>query len=114
MGDANTEHRENSQATLALVLGILSVVCLPLLGPAAWAVARDEVRGIDSGRRPPSHRSTAVTALVLGIVGTVLLTAAVIAGLWLLVVQGPEILQGIMDWPREEGLEAMSPRTPTM
>ena len=67
MGDGHTEYRERSQATLALVLGILSVLCLPLLGPAAWAVAREEVRGIDSGRRPPSQRRTAVTARALGI-----------------------------------------------
>jgi hypothetical protein len=106
MTDDPAENRQASQATLALVLGIISVVCLPLLGPAAWAVARDELNGIDAGRRDPSSRGTASTARVLGIVGTVLLAVAVIAGLAVLIIQGPDIMRGIMDAPSGDGLEA--------
>lgn len=102
----SAEYREESQATLALVLGILSIVCLPLLGPAAWAVARNELVGIEQGRRSPSHRGTAATARVLAIIGTSLLVTAVVVGLLLLIVQGPDIIRGIMDWPLEDGLDA--------
>lgn len=106
MSNHESEYSEESQATLALVLGILSVACLPLLGPAGWAVARDELRGIDGGRRPPSNRGAAATARVLAIIGTIFLTAAVVAGLLFLVFKGPEIIRGIMDAPVEDGLEA--------
>lgn len=98
---------EASQSTLALVLGILSVVCLPLLGPAAWAVARAELKAIDSGRRDPSNRGSATAAQVLGIVGSLILVAAVVVGLVVLVVEGPELLRGIMGLPRDnDGLQA--------
>lgn len=106
MSDRQSEYTEKSQATLALVLGILSIICLPLLGPAAWAVARDELAGIERGRRSPSHRGTAATARVLAIIGTFLLVVAVVAGLLLLIVQGPDVIRGIMDWPLEDGLDA--------
>lgn len=106
MNERTPEYTEPSQANLALGLGILSIVCLPLLGPAGWAVARDELKGIDSGRRPPSNRGKAATAHVLAIIGTILLTAAVVVGLVLLVVEGPDIIRGIMDSPIEDGLEA--------
>lgn len=106
MTDESTEYSEASQATLALALGIVSIVCLPLLGPAAWALARDELKGIDKGRRRPSNRGTAVVARVLGIIGTGILAAAVVIGLLVLILEGPDILRGIMDSPLEGGLEA--------
>jgi hypothetical protein len=100
------DNGERSQATLALILGITSIACLPLLGPAAWAVARNELKGIDEGRRNPSNRRTAVAARVLGIVGTTILVAAVLLGLLALIVAGPEIIRGILESPAEDGLEA--------
>lgn len=98
---------EASQSTLGLVLGILAVVCLPLLGPAAWAVARAELKAIDAGRRDPSNRGTARAAQVLGIIGSLILVAAVVVGLVVLIVEGPELLRGITDFPQDnDGLEA--------
>lgn len=63
---------EASQATTAMVLGILGIF-VTILGPVAWWIAQRELEAIDSGRRPPENRGTAKAARVLGIVGTVLL-----------------------------------------
>lgn len=98
---------EASQSTLALVVGILSVACLPLLGPAAWAVARAELKAIDAGRRDPTNRRVAAAAQVLGIIGSLILVAAVVVGLVVLIIEGPEIIRGIMNRPPDnDGLEA--------
>ena len=63
---------EESQATTALVLGILGVVST-ILAPFAWVVANRELEGIRSGRRSPEGQQLASTARILGIIGTVLL-----------------------------------------
>jgi hypothetical protein len=64
---------ESSQATTALVLGILSIVICQLLGPFAWYIGKQELEAIDAGRRPPDNRGNANAGKILGIVGTVLL-----------------------------------------
>ena len=69
---------EASQATTALVLGILGIVICPVLGPFAWSMGVKEMQAIDGGRRPPENRGTANASKILGIVGTVLLGLAVI------------------------------------
>lgn len=69
---------EPSQATTALVLGILGIVICQVLGPFAWSMGQKEMQAIDAGRRPPENRGTANAAKILGIVGTVLLGIAII------------------------------------
>ncbi len=69
---------EQSQATTALVLGILGIVICQILGPFAWSMGSKEMQAIDAGRRPPENRGTANAAKILGIVGTVLLGIAII------------------------------------
>lgn len=73
------QYPESSQATTALVLGILSLICLPILGPIAWVIANGEIRAIDEGRRDPANRGSAVAGKVLGIIGTVFIVLAVVA-----------------------------------
>ncbi|HLE94783.1 MAG TPA: DUF4190 domain-containing protein [Acidimicrobiia bacterium] len=68
---------EASQATTALVLGILGIVLCPVLGPFAWSMGNKEMQAIDAGRRPPENRGTANAAKILGIVGTVLVVIAI-------------------------------------
>ncbi len=63
---------EASQATTALVLSILGIVCCQLLAPVAWYVGQQEVTAIDAGRRDPKNRGTAQAAKIIGIVMTVL------------------------------------------
>lgn len=71
---------EGSQATTALVLGVLGIL-FTIFAPLAWWMAQRELEAIDSGRRPPEHRGTANVAKVLGIIGTVLLGLGLAAAL---------------------------------
>lgn len=72
---------EASQATTALVLGILGIVLCQVLAPFAWVMGHREMQAIDGGRRSPENRGTANAAKILGIVGTVLLGIGIIAGI---------------------------------
>jgi len=79
---APQEHyAEDSQATLALVLGILGIIVCGIMAPFAWSIGNTEVRAIDAGRRDPANRGTAQAGKVLGIVGTVLLGIGIVIGL---------------------------------
>ncbi len=69
---------EQSQATTALVLGILGLVLCQFLGPFAWSIGNKELQAIDAGRRPPENRGTANAGKILGIVSTVLLAIGVV------------------------------------
>lgn len=75
---------ESSQATLALGLGIVGLF-VNLLAPFAWALGHKELKAIDSGLRHPENRSTAATARVVGIVGTVLLFISIALVLFLVI-----------------------------
>lgn len=71
---------QHGLATVAFVLGILSVVGMPFVGPVAWALGRRAVREIDT--RPElvyGNRGIALTGMILGIVGSVMLLLAVVA-----------------------------------
>jgi len=81
-----SRYPEASRASVILVLGILGVAVLQLLGPFAWVMGNRELEAIDAGRRPPEGRSSAKAGRILGIIGTVLLALATIAGIGLVVV----------------------------
>jgi len=70
-------------ATVAFVLGILSVVGMPFLGPAAWILGRRAVQAADTAdaadETAGSNRGVAVAGMVLGIIGTVMLVVVVFA-----------------------------------
>lgn len=61
------------RGTTVLVLGILSLVLLPLLGPVAWVMGRSALKEADASPQPVSNRSSLVAGMVMGIIGTVLL-----------------------------------------
>lgn len=63
---------ETSQASTALVLGIVGIVCCLPLAIVAWIMANKELEGITSGRRNPQNEGTAKAARIVGIIGTVL------------------------------------------
>ena len=65
--------REHPQATLAFVLGLLSVLGLTILGPFGWYVGRKVVRQIDADPRSYTNRGLAMAGMVLGIIGTIFL-----------------------------------------
>lgn len=68
---------EQGQAVTALVLGILSIVLCQLLGPFAWKLGNNELRGIAEGRRSPEGQSMAQAGRITGIIGTCLLALGV-------------------------------------
>jgi hypothetical protein len=69
---------EASQGTLALVLGIIGLFAFWPLSPFAWIVGRNEVRGVDAGRRDPANRGLGLAGQIMGIIGTVFLVLSVI------------------------------------
>lgn len=73
------------RGTTVLVLGILSVVMVPVLGPFAWAMGRRALREADAAPHPTANRSTLQAGMVLGILGTVFMLLGL---LWVLAVMG--------------------------
>ena len=69
---------EASQATTALVLGILGLVICGILAPFAWSMGNKELAAIDAGLRPPENRGTANAGRILGIIGSVLLLVGLV------------------------------------
>lgn len=82
----------SSQAVTALVLGIISFACCPLMGPFAWYLGHQERKAIREGRSAASGETLAVVAMVLGILGT--LTLAFIL-LWVLFFGGMAVLSAL-------------------
>ena len=78
------QYPEQSQATTILILGILGLIVCGILAPFAWVMGKKELAAIDSGLRSPENRSTANAGKILGIIGTVLLGIALVAGIFLL------------------------------
>lgn len=83
---SQSQYPETSQAVLALVLGIVSLILCQILAPFAWSIGNSELRAIDAGRRPPDNRSLANAGRILGIIGTVLLGLGIV--LFLLIIVG--------------------------
>jgi len=75
----STAYPEASQASTALVLGIIGLVCCQVLGIVAWIMANNELEGIKAGRRNPQNEGTATAARIIGIITTVLLAVGIIA-----------------------------------
>ncbi|HEU4999573.1 MAG TPA: hypothetical protein VFT68_11560 [Lapillicoccus sp.] len=70
---------EHPQATLAFVLGLLSVLGLTILGPFGWYIGNKVVGEIDRDGREFANRGIAMAGKVLGIIGTVFLILSVLA-----------------------------------
>lgn len=69
---------EQSQATTALILGILGFVLCGVLAPFAWSIGSKELAAIDNGLRDPANRGTANAGKILGIIGTIFLGIAAV------------------------------------
>lgn len=76
---------EQSQATTALVLAILSIVICSLLAPVAYVIGNNEVKAIDAGRRDPTNRGTAQAGRIIGLVLSLLMVVGILAFVGLLV-----------------------------
>ena len=80
----STAYPEASQASTALVVSIIGLVCCQILGIVAWVMANNELEGIKAGKRNPVNEGTASAARIIGIVTTVLLGIGIVLGLLLL------------------------------
>jgi len=79
--------KPSSQAITALVLSILGFVtcCGLVLSPVGWYLGSQELKAIAAGRSPAAGETIARVAQILGLVGTLLLAAAL---LWLFAMGG--------------------------
>ncbi|BCW94882.1 MAG: DUF4190 domain-containing protein [Fimbriimonadales bacterium] len=78
----------STNATLILVLGILGIVCLPILAPVAWIMGNNALKELDQGFGDPNTRGLVVAGRILGIIGTVLLILGCIYGILMFVFFG--------------------------
>lgn len=82
----------SSRAIMALVFGVLGVICCGFFAPVAWYLGNEELSGIDAGRLPENNRGLAQIAKILGIIGTVLLSLAL---LWIIFFGGLAFLSAL-------------------
>ncbi len=61
----------DSQATVALVLGILSVICCPLVGPVAFFIGNAARARIQMAGATVGGEGMATAGMILGIIGTI-------------------------------------------
>ena len=67
--------QSNSNATLILVLGILSIVCIPILGPVAWILGNNALK---SGTVDPSQLGQINAGRICGMIGSVFIVLGII------------------------------------
>jgi hypothetical protein len=72
------EAKASSQATTALILGIVSIVCCGLVAPFAWYLGNKELQQIAAGLSPVAGQGLAQAGKILGIIGSILLILGLI------------------------------------
>ncbi len=82
----------SNKPTLALVLGIIGVICCGLCAPFAWYIGKKELAAIQGGQAPAEGAGLAKAGMILGIIGTILLLLSLV---WVLLFGGMAVLQGI-------------------
>lgn len=80
----------SNQSVFALVLSILGLVCpCGLFSIIGWILASQQLRAIRQGRAPVDSEGIAKAAQILGILGTLLMLAALI---WIVFMGGLAVL----------------------
>ncbi len=82
--------QSNSNGTLILVLGILSIVCLPILGPVAWILGNNALKG---GMVDPTQLGQINAGRICGMIGSVFIVLGLIYWIVILGVVGAGALQ---------------------
>lgn len=77
----STAYPEASQASTALVLSIIGLVCCQVLGIVGWVMGNNELEAIKAGKRNPANEGTANAARIIGIVATVILGIGILLAL---------------------------------
>jgi len=65
---------------MILVLGILSIVCCPLIGPLAWIWGKQDLAKVQAGEISQEAEQMTKIGMILGIVGTVFLILDLLGG----------------------------------
>lgn len=73
--------QSNSNGTLILVLGILSIVCLPILGPVAWILGNNALKG---GMVDSSQLGQINAGRICGMIGSVFIVLGLIY--WIVII----------------------------
>ena len=81
----------SNKGTIALVLGIVSIVCCALVGPVAWILGKQELNAIAAGQAPAAGEGVAKAGMILGIIGTILIAFGF---LWVVFWGGLAVVQG--------------------
>ena len=81
--------QSSSNATLILVLGIASLVCLPILGPVAWILGNNALR---TGMVDPSQLGQINAGRICGIIGSVFLVLGLIYWIFIIGIAGTSAL----------------------
>ncbi len=89
---ANPGQSSSTQATMSLVLGILSLICCPLLAPIAWFLGSQELKAVREGSSPAGGEGIAKAGMILGIIGSLWM---ILVALWIFLWGGLAILQGL-------------------
>ncbi len=70
--------QQSSNGTLILVLGIMSIVCVPILGPVAWLLGNNALTAINAGTGNPAELGNVNAGRICGMVGSGLLVLGVL------------------------------------
>lgn len=81
--------QQSSKATMAVVFGVLGIVCCGLLAPVAWYLGSEELKAIQAGLVSETNRGMAQVAKILGIVGSIMLVLGI---LWVIFFGGMAFL----------------------
>ncbi|WP_405160160.1 DUF4190 domain-containing protein [Nocardia sp. NBC_01499] len=84
--------QEHPQATIILILGILSLVFCQIIGPVAWVMGKRALNEIDASGGALGGRSNVMVGYICGIIASVLIIISLlfialflvlgIAGVW--------------------------------
>lgn len=69
---------QTDNGTLILILGILSIVCIPLLGPVAWIMGNNALASIGAGTGNPVGQGNVTAGRICGMVGTGFLVLGIV------------------------------------
>jgi hypothetical protein len=79
---------QNQKSVIALILGILSVICCPICGPIAFFIGRQAMAEVDASGGAQSGRGLAQAGFILGIIGSVFLVLAVLYWIFVILIFG--------------------------
>jgi hypothetical protein len=94
VANAGQPQSASTQAIMSLVLGILSLLCCPLLAPVAWFIGSQELKAVREGRSAVAGEGIAKAGLILGIIGTIWM---VLVALWIFLWGGMAVLSTMMN-----------------